>query len=82
MIITVLAVSFLILVGFVVVVGYKTVIRRSSPTGEDPATEKCAICRERIAKDLMVERQILDYKLLYFCRRCILGLAKDIGITN
>jgi hypothetical protein len=82
MIISVLAVSFLILVGFVVFVGYKTVIRRNSPTEEELATEKCAICRERIAKELMVERQILDYKLLYFCRKCILDLYHDLGVTN
>ena len=82
MIISVLAVSFLILVGFVVFVGYQTVIRRQSASGVEAATEKCAICRERMAKDLMVERQILDYKLLYFCRKCILSLAKDLGASN
>ena len=82
MIITVLAISFLCLVGFVAFVGYQTVIKRNSSTAEELATEKCAICRERIAKELLVERQILDYKLLYFCRKCIVGLYGDLGITN
>ena len=82
MIVTVLAVSFLILVGFVAFVGYKTIIQRASPTKEELATERCAICRERIAKELLVEREIGDYKLLYFCRTCILGLAADLNSDN
>ncbi len=79
MIVTVLAVSFLCLVGFVAYIGYKTVIRSASPTKEELATERCTICRERMAKELLVERQIGDYKLLYFCRTCILGLNADLG---
>ena len=82
MIVTVLAVSFLLLVGFVAYIGYKTVIRRASPTQEELATERCTICRVRIAKELLVEREIGDYKLLYFCRKCILALAADLGTTN
>lgn len=81
MIVTVLAVGFLILVGFVAFIGYKTVIRRGP--GEVPAdSEKCAICRERFDKQLLIERQILDYKLLYFCRTCILSLNHDLGVRN
>lgn len=82
MIITVLAVSFLLLVGFVAFIGYQTVIKRKSPSEEERGTEKCTICRERLAKDLLVERQILDYKLLYFCRKCVISLHNDLGITN
>lgn len=79
MIVTVLAVSFLCLIGFVAYIGYKTVIRKASPTKEELATEKCSICRERLAKELLVEREIGDYKLLYFCRKCVLGLAADLN---
>ena len=81
MIVTVLAIAFLILIGFVAFIGYKTVFRRGP--GEIPAnSEKCSICRERFDKQLLIERQILDYKLLYFCRTCVLSLHHDLGVRN
>ena len=79
MLFSVLAVSFLVLVGFVVFIGYQTVFRRAGGVKEDVPTEKCTICRERIAKELLVERQIGDYKLLYFCRKCIVELYSGLG---
>ena len=78
MIVTVLALVFLILIGFVAYIGYKTVIRRG-PNEIPSNSEKCAICRERFDKQLLIERQILDYKLLYFCKKCILALNDDLG---
>lgn len=81
MIVTILAIAFLILIGFVAFIGYKTVFRRGP--GEIPTnSEKCAICRERFDKQLLIERQILDYKLLYFCKKCILSLNHDVGMGN
>ena len=82
MIFSVLAIAFLCLIGFVAFIGYQTVIKRNPAVKEEVPTEKCAICRERIAKALLVERQIGDYKLLYFCRKCILGLSRDLGGDN
>ncbi len=82
MTVSILAVTFLILIGFVAYVGYKTIIRQGPKSPEELNTEKCSVCRERFSKDQLVERQIGDYKLLYFCRNCILGLYGDLGIKN
>ena len=81
MVVTILALVFLVLIGFVVFVGYKTVMRRG-PSEVNPNSERCSICRERFDKQLLTERQIGDYKLLYFCRNCILSLYHDIGANN
>ena len=81
MAITVLAVAFLIIIGFIAIIGYSSVIRRSNYP-ETLNNEKCAICRESFDKKELVERQIGDYKLLYFCRKCILQLYTDLGLKN
>ena len=81
MVISVLAVAFLILVGFIAIVGYKMVVRKGlSP--EDIDMEKCSICREKFKKEALLLRQIGDYKLLYFCRNCVVKLYTDLGLKN
>ena len=82
MTITILALAFLILIGFIAYIGYKTVIKQGPKIPEELSTEKCSICRDRFAKELLVERQIGDYRLLYFCRNCIMGLYADLGMKN
>ena len=81
MIVSVLAVVFLIVVGFIAFLGYKTVIL-PRPGTEQQDTEKCSICRERFERGGLILRQIGDHKLLYFCRECVLKLYADIGMTN
>jgi hypothetical protein len=51
-------------------------MRRSGEGGSN-AGDKCSICREQFSKDMLVEREIGDYKLLYFCGDCIQGLSSD-----
>lgn len=82
MAVTILAIAFLALVGFVAFIGYKTVIRRDPSDTMIKNSERCAICRQRFEKHLLVERQIGDYKLLYFCDTCILSLYGDLGRKN
>lgn len=77
MVVTILAAAFLVLIGFVAFIGYRSIISRRSAEAS-PDAEQCAICRRRFDKALLVERQIGDYKLLYFCRSCILGLSEDL----
>ncbi len=79
MLVTVLAILCFILLGLITVAGYRAVIRGTGGAPADPESEKCAICRRSHGKRDMVERQIGDYKILYFCRSCIAGLASDIG---
>ena len=80
MVVTILAILCIVLLGLITAAGYRAVIHGSGggPVAEE--SEKCAICRLPHKNSEMIERQIGDYKLLYFCRTCIVRLAADIGI--
>ena len=81
MIVTILAVAFLIIVGFAALLGYKMVIS-GGPDSSEQQMERCAICRERVEKSELILRQIGDHKLLFFCRKCITTLYADLGLKN
>jgi hypothetical protein len=81
MVVSILAVGFLILVGFIAIIGYKTIIK-GGPKKEEMNMEKCSVCRQPFDKQQLILRQIGDYKLLYFCRECILKLYADLGLKN
>lgn len=81
MAVTILAVVFLLFIATVAYIGYKTVIR-GGPPPEEVNFEKCSVCRQRFDKNKLLIRQIGDYKLLYFCRECIIKLYTDLGIQN
>jgi hypothetical protein len=76
MIVTILAVCFLLFIGVVAYFGYKLVINRGT-SPEEINTERCSICRERFHKNDLILRQIGDYKLLFFCGKCIEGLNTE-----
>ncbi|HLF14109.1 MAG TPA: hypothetical protein VI932_04400 [Bacteroidota bacterium] len=80
MVVTILAILCILLLGLITAAGYRAVIRGSGGPRVAEESEKCAICRLPSGKTEMVERQIGDYKLLYFCRTCIVRLAEEIGI--
>jgi hypothetical protein len=79
MIVTVLAIVCIALLGFLTVVGYRAIIRGGESESRVEGTEKCSICRRSVRKEDLVERQIGDYRLLYFCASCIAGLSADLG---
>ena len=81
MVITILALLFLGFVLGCVVFGYKAVIKRE-PNPEGLESEKCSVCKGKFKKAELVERQIGDYKLMYFCRKCIAELHADAGLRN
>ena len=81
MTITILAIAFLLVLFLVAIAGYKTIIKRGS-TPAASNMEKCAICRETFDKQELALRQIGDYKLLYFCKKCVAGLYADSGMKN
>lgn len=72
-----LTIFFLILLLLFIFYGWGIVMRRSGDE-KSPGGEKCAICREKYSKDLLVEREIGDYKILYFCGDCIHKLVNDL----
>jgi hypothetical protein len=81
MVVTVLALAFLIIIGSVAYFGFKACIQRA-PSAQEQLVEKCAICRKKFDKEEMLLREIGDYKLLYFCRECVLKLYADLGLKN
>jgi len=79
--VTVLAVAFLIFVVAIAAFGYRIFIKRErSPEGEN--TEACTICRRRYDKTRLIERQIGDYRISYFCADCIASLHKEMVSRN
>jgi predicted SprT family Zn-dependent metalloprotease len=81
MVITILAIAFLALIVFAAVFGYNSITRKVKDLGQTN-TEKCSICRKVFDKDKLIERQVGDYKLMYFCRECILNLVADAGTKD
>lgn len=81
MVITVSAIVFLIGILLLTVVGGR-ILRKKSDVGMPDNREKCSLCRNVHDKNDLVLRELGDYKLLYFCRACIIKLYSDMGIRN
>ena len=81
MVVTVLAIAFLILLLIVAVVGFRAIIKQGK-SPQDLNKERCSICREQFLKTQLVERQIGDYKLLHFCGPCIARLHTEFTGKN
>lgn len=69
-----LSILFLILLLLFIFYGWGIVMRRSGE-GDGNSGQKCSICRKYFPKDRLVEREIGDYKILYFCTDCIKSLS-------
>ena len=81
MTVTVLAVLFLSLIVVIALFGFKAVIRQ----GKAPADihkERCSLCRELFPKGQLVERQIGDTRLFFFCSSCITKLHSEMISKN
>ena len=77
MTVTVLAIIFIIIVLLVTAVGFKAVIKQ----GEKPENynkERCSICQVQYHKAQLIERQIGDHRLYFFCGTCISSLHNEL----
>jgi len=81
MIVTILATVFLLLLLAVAGFGFRAIIKQGKAP-KDFNNERCAICREQFPKTQLIERQIGDYKLLYFCGSCISKLHTELTTKN
>ena len=81
MIVTVLAVVFLVLLLVVAVIGFKAIIKQGKAP-QDLNKERCSICKREFPKSQLIERQVGDYRLLYFCGSCITGLHSELTTKN
>lgn len=81
MAVTISAIVFLAGVLLLTFVGIR-LLKKKSETVSGEHQEKCTLCRNLFHKDEMILREVGDYKLLYFCRSCILKLYSDLGVKN
>ena len=81
MTVTVLAAVFLLVVLAIAVFGFKAIVKQGKPP-EDINTERCSLCRQSFSKSQLIERQIGDYKLFYFCNKCITQLHTELISKN
>ncbi len=79
--VTTLAIIFVLFLIGTVFYGFGIVMRRP-PTEEELSTEKCSLCGGRYPKENLIERQVGDYRLLYFCKSCIDGLYEELRENN
>lgn len=78
MTLSILAALFLLMLIAVIFYGYGFIMKSAKPLdGRD--TEQCAICKKRFNKQQLVEREIGDSKLFYFCKLCIMKLHDDVS---
>ncbi len=81
MTITVLASIFIAIILLVAAFGFKLVIKQGKPL-EELHTEQCSICREKFNKSMLIERQVGDYRILFFCPSCITSLQNEMVSKN
>jgi hypothetical protein len=75
MTLSILALCFLLLLIAIIFYGYGFIMKSARPSAEN--MEQCTICRVRFYRQQLVEREIGDSKLIYFCKACILRLYND-----
>jgi hypothetical protein len=81
MTISILAVLFLLVIVAVAFFGFKAIIRQGKAP-EDLNKEKCSLCRVSYNKAQLVERQVGDTRLYYFCPSCIGSLHSELISKN
>lgn len=79
--VTYLAIAFVVLMIGAILYGFGIVMRRP-PSQVMLGTETCVLCRKRFRKEELVEREVGDYKLMYFCVECIENLYSDATKRN
>ena len=81
MAITILAVVFLVLLTAIALAGFR-MFRAGGSRTDGVDMQKCSLCLRTFKKSLLIERQVGDYRLLHFCRDCILSLSSELGSRN
>ena len=81
MTLTILASIFLLGIIVVSIFGFKAIIRQGKAP-EDAHREKCTLCRVTYNKSQLIERQVGDTRLYYFCASCIASLQSELTSKN
>lgn len=81
MTLTVLALVFLIFILIIAILGQRLLSQKTDSV-KNTSIEHCSICRNAFDKRELIERQIADVKLMYFCSTCIEQLHKDLRVIQ
>ena len=77
MTVTILATLFILVILLLTVAGFKAIITKGKTPGE-LNKERCSLCREKYNKSQMIERQVGDSRLFYFCQSCITSMHNQL----
>ncbi len=78
MTLSILAVLFLLMLVAIIFYGYGFIMRSTKPVPQNNI-EPCAICKRQFERQQLVEREIGDSKLIYFCKACVVRLYDDVS---
>jgi hypothetical protein len=81
MAVTIAALIFLIGILAVTIFGIR-LLQNKSREANLKHREKCTLCKNVFDNSELALREIGDYKILYFCRNCVLKLYADMGLKN
>ena len=81
MTISILAVLFLAVIIAVALVGFRAIIKQGK-LAEDGNKEKCSVCRVQYNRSQLIERQVGDHRILYFCQSCLMSLHNEMVSKN
>jgi len=79
--VTILALLFLLLMLTVTVLGFRTIMKQGK-SPQNAREERCSLCRTLHEKSNLIERQVGDTRLFFFCRGCIEQLHNDSMLRN
>ena len=79
MVFTILSSLFLLLLAGVAFYGYGFMMKSSRESGENDL-QRCLLCRASYPKSKLVERQIGDSRIVYFCMLCVQKLSEDANL--
>jgi uncharacterized CHY-type Zn-finger protein len=81
MALTIGAIIFLVGLIFLIYYGYSVGVRKSVKPGEENL-QRCNLCTKRFNRSDLVERQVGDNKVYYFCHSCIENLSAEAQSRN
>jgi cobalamin biosynthesis protein CobD/CbiB len=76
MALTIGAIVFLVGMVFLVYYGYSVGVKKNVKPGEENL-QRCSLCTRKFNRSELVERQVGDSKVYYFCHACIESLSVE-----
>jgi hypothetical protein len=76
MALTIGAIVFLVGLVFLVYYGYSVGVKKNVKPGEENL-QRCSLCTRKFSGSELVERQVGDNRVFYFCHSCIESLSAE-----